>query len=116
MAADGIRLEIIGDGSDAQEIIRNRPDLLSHYEKNDPVLSSGSDAAAKPEDDFEWNITSHRMDGCEDRNGFSEGFTRIPPAPADRVLTLRKHKYQRSKWSSPEITWTIIWQKPGLAN
>ena len=114
IAADGIRLEVAGDGTDVEQIIRSRHDLFNYYEKTDPGLISSPEAASKPEDDFEieYHLTPHGW-----KRGSEWFFGRIQaatPAPADRVLTLRKRLYQRSGASSPEIIWTTIWQKPGL--
>ena len=116
IAADGIQLEVAGDGSDVQQIIRSRHDLFNYYEKTDPVSSSGPEAVAKSADDFEveYHLTPYGW-----KRGSEWFFGRIQadtPTPADRVLTLRKRLYQRSRASSPEIAWTTVWQKPGVNN
>lgn len=34
--------------------------------------------------------------------------------PADAVLTMEYHDYQRSSWSASETSWEIIWRSPNI--
>ena len=68
----------------------------------------------RPLDDFEIedHLTPHGWKrGCEWFFGQLQAET---PAPADRVLTLKKRLYQRSAAAEKDVRWSTIWKDPDV--
>jgi len=36
--------------------------------------------------------------------------------PSDRVLTVKKHTEQSSGWAPADVTFSVVWEKPGAEN